>query len=167
MGPFGSARAGHLLVPADRISDAVAALVAAGAVPATADAFDVARVEAGAPLLGAELDDRVLPNEAGLSSSAVAWTKGCYLGQEPVVMAKHRGHPPTLLCRLRIETEVLPARDAPLLLAGTVAGRVTTAVRVGHPGVTGLGFVRHGVAVVGAQLTLEDGAVVTVERAFE
>lgn len=167
VGPFGTDRAGHLLVPADRVSDAVAALVAAGAVPAAADAFDLARVEAGAPLWAAELDDRVLPNEAGLSSSAVAWSKGCYLGQEPVVMAKHRGHPPTLLCRLRIETEVLPARDAPLLQAGAVVGRVTTAVRVpGRPGVTALGFVRHGLAVATTALALEDGAPAAVETAF-
>ena len=83
-------------------------------------------------------------------------------------MAKHRGHPPTLLCRLRIETEVLPARDAPLLRAGTVVGRVTTAVRVpGRPGVTALGFVRHGLAVAATALALEDGTVVTVERRFE
>ncbi len=167
-GPFGADGAGHLLVPADRVSEAVAALAAAGAVTATGDAFDVARVQTGAPLWGAELDDRVLPNEAGLSQSAVAWTKGCYLGQEPVVMAKHRGHPPTLLCRLRIEGEVLPARDAPLHRAGAVVGRVTTAVRVpGRPGVTALGFVRHALAVAATALALADGAGAVVERVFE
>lgn len=166
---FGTTTAWHLLLPADRLTEVVAALLAHGVEPALCGraAFDLARVGAGAPLYGVELDDRVLPNEAGLSTSAVAWTKGCYLGQEPVVMAKHRGHPPTQLCRLRIDREFLLPPDAPLHRAGAVVGRVTTAVRVGRPGLTALGFVRHGLATIGGELALEGGERVTVERVFE
>ncbi len=168
-GAFGTTTAWHLLLPADRLAEVVAALLAHGIEPALCGraAFDLARVGAGAPLFGVELDDRVLPNEAGLSTTAVAWTKGCYLGQEPVVMAKHRGHPPTLLCRLRIDREFPLSPDAPLHEAGVVVGRVTTAVRVGRPGLTALGFVRHRSAAVGAELALDDGAAARVERVFE
>ena len=168
-GAFGATTAWHLLLPADRLGETVAALLehGVGAALCGRAAFDVARVGAGAPLFGAELDDRVLPNEAGLSASAVAWTKGCYLGQEPVVMAKHRGHPPTRLCRLRIDRELPLRPDAPLHQGGAVVGRVTTAVRVGRPGLTALGFVRHGLAAAGAELALEGGERVTVEQAFE
>jgi len=167
-GAFGDTTAWHLLLPADRLLEVTASLLAhGGAALCGRGAFDLARVGAGAPLFGAELDERVLPNEAGLATSAVAWTKGCYLGQEPVVMAKHRGHPPTHLCRLQIDRELLLPPDAPLHAGGVVVGRVTTAVRVGRPGLSALGFVRHGLAKVGAELTLGDGDAVRVERVFE
>ena len=42
------------------------------------------RIEAGTPRFGREIDDRVLPAEAGLVERAVSLTKGCYPGQEPI-----------------------------------------------------------------------------------
>src|SRR5581483_11456088 len=42
------------------------------------------RIEAGTPRYGAEIDDRVLPAEAGLDERAISFAKGCFPGQEPV-----------------------------------------------------------------------------------
>src|SRR5262249_10614387 len=42
------------------------------------------RILARPPAWGRELDDRVLPAEAGLEDRAISFTKGCYPGQEPV-----------------------------------------------------------------------------------
>jgi folate-binding protein YgfZ len=42
------------------------------------------RIEAGTPRYGYELDDRVLPAEAGLDKTHISFTKGCYPGQEPI-----------------------------------------------------------------------------------
>ena len=42
--------------------------------------------------LGREIDDRVLPAEAGLDERAISFTKGCYPGQEPVARLHYRGH---------------------------------------------------------------------------
>lgn len=150
-----------VVVPAEAAADVEAALLAAGAVPVDDAAFDAARVEALAPRFGAELDDRVLPNEAG-HFAAVSFTKGCYLGQEPVVMAKHRGRPPTLLVRGAAPGPAVPARDAPLRHAGVRAGRVTTAVARG-PDVAALAFVRTDLAQAGVELALEDGRPFRVE----
>jgi len=154
---------GATLVAAPIAARAFAALVAAGATPAGEAALDVARVAALAPWFGAELDDRVLPNEAVLDA-AISWTKGCYLGQEPVVMARHRGRPPTTLVRVVWAAGDPPGRDAPLLDAGRRVGRVTTAVRAdaGRPGGAGLAYVRTDLARVGVVLTLEDGRAVEV-----
>src|SRR5581483_6574257 len=49
------------------------------------------RIEAGTPRFGRELDDRVLPAEAGLDERAVSFTKGCYPGQEPIARQHYRG----------------------------------------------------------------------------
>ena len=125
-------------------------------------AFHALRVEAGAPWFGAEIDDRILPNEAGLDAS-ISWTKGCYLGQEPVVMAKHRGHPPARLVRLEADGRDVPVRDAPLSDGGKAVGRVTTAVRTADgTRIRAMGFVRWDLALSGRTLGLEDGRVAVV-----
>jgi folate-binding protein YgfZ len=126
--------------------------------PGDDEAFDVARIETGVAAWGAEIDERVMPNEAGLED-AVSWTKGCYLGQEPVVMARHRGHPPSLLVRLSVSGDDVPARETALLDGDRRVGRVTTAGRGAVVfGVVALGFVRHADARVGATFALDRGA---------
>ena len=48
------------------------------------DELERARIEAGVPAWGRELDDAILPAEAGLDETHISFTKGCYPGQEPV-----------------------------------------------------------------------------------
>src|SRR5271154_663543 len=50
------------------------------------------RILARTPRWGFELDDTVLPAEAGLDERAVSFTKGCFPGQEPVARLRNRGH---------------------------------------------------------------------------
>jgi folate-binding protein YgfZ len=84
---------------------------------------------------GKELDDAVLPAEAGLDETHVSFTKGCYPGQEPIARLHYRGRPNR---RLR----VLEVADASLgdeiVLGEKTVGRVTSAV----PG-RALGYVRR------------------------
>jgi tRNA-modifying protein YgfZ len=70
-----------------------AALIAAGAVPAGEDAAEVRRVETGRPRYGVDLNDTVIPQEAGLNDRAVSFEKGCYVGQETVARLHFRGKP--------------------------------------------------------------------------
>lgn len=58
---------------------------------AAGEAYEAARVEAGFPRHGAELDERTIPAEAGLVTVAVSFTKGCYTGQELVARIDARG----------------------------------------------------------------------------
>lgn len=62
-------------------------------VPQLADAaWHAARIAAGQPLMGAELDERTIPAEAELLGPAVSLTKGCYTGQELVARLDARGN---------------------------------------------------------------------------
>ena len=71
------------------------------------------RIEAGTPLCGRELDDRVLPAEAGLDERAISFTKGCYPGQEPIARQHYRGK---VNRRLRVlEVDGTPAPETPVV----------------------------------------------------
>jgi folate-binding protein YgfZ len=149
--PFGRIPAAEVLLPDARVLP----LSAIPATPAGEDLLERARVEQGVPAFGAELDERVLPNEARLED-ALSWTKGCYPGQEPVVMAKHRGRPPNLLVKLAFGAPTPPPVGATLLADGRPVGRVTTAL-LGAAGPIGLGYVRHALASARPLLTVEGG----------
>lgn len=110
------------------------------------DELERLRILAGTPRFGREIDDRVLPAEAGLDERAISFTKGCYPGQEPVARLHHRGHPNRGLRVLALEGDELPARDAELVLDGKAVGRVTSAARDAEHGVVALAYVRREVA---------------------
>ena len=101
--------------------------------PADGD-LERARIEAGVPAWGKELDDSILPAEAGLDETHVSFTKGCYPGQEPIARLRHRGKANRRLRVLEVE-EATPGDE--IRYGGKAVGRVTSAV----PGVA-LGYVR-------------------------
>ena len=86
--------------------------------------LEALRIEARTPAWGKELDDSILPAEAGLETTHISFTKGCYPGQEPVARLHHRGHPNRGLRVLDIDAE--PGDE--LVYEGKVVGRVTSAV---------------------------------------
>ncbi len=124
-----------------------------------ADAWERFRVEAGLPEWGTEIDDRVLPAEAGLTDTHVSFTKGCYPGQEPVARLHYRGHPNRTLRRLELESSERPPADAQLVLNGKTVGRLTSAVERGDRTLLALGYVRTEVPT-DAELELVDGTPV-------
>lgn len=93
-----------------------------------AEELERLRILAATPAWGRELDERVLPAEAGLEERAISFTKGCYPGQEPVARLHYRGHPNRGLRTLEFAGDDLPVYDAELTLDGKVVGRVTSAV---------------------------------------
>ena len=106
------------------------------------DELERLRILALTPRYGHELDDRVLPAEAGLEERAISFTKGCYPGQEPVARLHYRGHPNRGLRVLALEGSEPPAYDAELTLDGKRIGRITSAV-VDGDGVLALAYVRR------------------------
>jgi folate-binding protein YgfZ len=97
--------------------------------------LEALRIEAGTPAWRKELDETILPAEAGLDETHVSFTKGCYPGQEPIARLHYRGHPNR---RLRV-LDVAHAKPGDEILLGEKAvGRVTSAV----PG-RALGYVRR------------------------
>ncbi|MGH2971745.1 MAG: YgfZ/GcvT domain-containing protein [Gaiellaceae bacterium] len=65
----------------------------AGLEPTISDEeLELRRIEAGVPRWGRELDEAILPAEAGLDETHVSFSKGCYPGQEPIARLHYRGH---------------------------------------------------------------------------
>lgn len=54
--------------------------------------LELRRIEAGVPRWGHEIDDKILPAEAGLDATHISFSKGCYPGQEPIARLHYRGH---------------------------------------------------------------------------
>src|SRR5919197_6077456 len=85
------------------------------------------RIEAATPRYGREIDDRVLPAEAGLDERAVSFTKGCYPGQEPIARQHYRGKVNRRLRVLELPGDP-PAPETPVVWGEKEVGRVTSAV---------------------------------------
>lgn len=133
-----------------------------GGTPIGEQELERLRIRAGTPRWGKELDDRVLPAEAGLDARAISFTKGCYPGQEPVARLHYRGHPNRALRLLAIAEGDLPGRDAPLFLEAKEVGRVTSSAPDAAHAIVALGFVRREVPA-GATLSLADGRAVCAD----
>jgi folate-binding protein YgfZ len=110
------------------------------------DDLERRRIEARVPRWGRELDDRVLPAEAGLTETHVSFTKGCYPGQEPIARLHYRGKTNRRLALLEVVGAPIP--DTEVLHGEKVVGRVTSSV----DGLA-LGYVRTDVPA-GSELTV-------------
>ncbi|HEX8101172.1 MAG TPA: glycine cleavage T C-terminal barrel domain-containing protein [Solirubrobacteraceae bacterium] len=130
-----------VLCLADDTPAIVAALREAGATPVSEAAAEIVRVERGRPRYGAELDDSVIPQEAGLNERAVSFTKGCYVGQETVARLHYRGKPNRHLRGLRLSGPAEPGEE--LRLGEKVVGRLATVVDSPARGPLALALVRR------------------------
>ena len=98
-----------------------------GGIEPTVEAGDLerARIEAGVPAWGKELDETILPAEAGLDETHISFTKGCYPGQEPIARLHNRGH---VNRRLRVLAVEAASPGDEVSHEGKTVGRVTSAV---------------------------------------
>jgi folate-binding protein YgfZ len=136
----------------ETLGEALAELGAAGV---SEPAAEIVRVERGRPRYGVDLDETVIPQEAGLNERAVSFTKGCYVGQETVARLYYRGKPNRHLRGVRSEDPMVAGDE--LHLEGRLVGRLTSAVTSPHLGHIGLALVRRE-AQPGSRVTLgEDG----------
>ena len=108
---------------------------------ATDEELERLRILARSPRFGAELNDRVLPAEAGVEERMISFTKGCYPGQEPVARLHYRGHANRGLRVLTFEAAVEP--DTELEHDGKAVGRVTSVAPDGEGGFVALAYVRR------------------------
>ena len=130
-----------LIAPAGDAERLRAALLEAGAGEVGPDAAEILRVEAGVPRFGAEMGSETMPAEAGIVEAAVSFTKGCYIGQEPVARLHYKGRPNRHLRGLRLGAPAEP--DSPLFLGGKEVGRVGTACVSPAHGSIALAIVRR------------------------
>ena len=120
-------------------TDAVRAALDAPDVPEAA--AEIVRVESGRPRYGVDLDDGVIPQEAGLNERAVSFSKGCYVGQETVARLFYRGKPNRHLRGLRLSGDAAPGDE--LRLGEKVVGKLASVVVSPTHGPIALALVRR------------------------
>ena len=122
-------------IPNDELGEPGTELIDSDLEPTlSVDEVERLRIEAARPAWGKELDDSILPAEAGLDETHVSFTKGCYPGQEPIARLHYRGKVNRSLRALEVEG-AQPGEE--IHYGEKVVGRVTSAVRD-----RALGFVR-------------------------
>lgn len=146
-----------------------AALLGAGAREVEEQAAEIVRVELGVPRYGIDLDDAVIPQEAGLNERAVSFTKGCYVGQETVARLHYKGKPNRHLRGLQLPPEpfAITETGTELRLGDRAVGRVGSVVISPRLGRIGVALLRRE-AQPGSTVTIaDDGATaVVVELPF-
>ncbi len=132
-------------------------LTGAGAKPAGLDAFEVLRVEAGTPVYGIDIDENRFAFDVGRTAQAISYAKGCYLGQEPIVMARDRaGHAPRTLTGLKLAGAEPAPRGAKVFRGNEEVGWVTSSVSSPKLGCTiALAYLRYGHAGPGIAVEVE------------
>jgi len=93
------------------------------------EALEAWRIVRGVARFGVDLGEDSLPQEAGLDH-AVAYQKGCFLGQEAVARVRNLGHPPFVV--------LVGGADGPVAAGegvtadGQTVGTVTSATPIDH-----------------------------------
>ncbi len=126
----------------ERLRDAA---LAQGARMAGSAAVEAARVEAGRPLCGVDMDESTLPQEANLEAlNAISYTKGCYTGQEIVARLHFRGHVNKRVVGLRVDGSAVPAAGTPVLGSeGKEVGDIRSSVMSPRFGPIALAMIRR------------------------
>jgi folate-binding protein YgfZ len=151
-----------VLPEAARSAEVRVALLAAGAVETPEAVAEIVRVEHGRPRYGIDLDESVMPAEAGIVERAVSFTKGCYVGQETVARLHWKGKPNRHLRELKLSAPV--TSGSVVTVAGEdgaearEVGRVGSAVVSPSAGPIALAILRREVAP-GDQVLVGEQAV--------
>lgn len=119
-----------------------------------------ARLAAGVAAIPGEFGPADLPQEAGLETVAISFTKGCYLGQEVMARLHAMGQVRRRLVRVAgMGEEAVPAVGAGLHQGAKRVGEVRAAVADGRGGWLGLAMVNLlGLDVGGGLAFAVDGA---------
>jgi len=130
--------------------------LAAGVVEVGEEAAEIVRIESGTPRFGADMSAETMPAEAGIVDAAVSFTKGCYIGQEPVARLHYKGRPNRQLRGLELSA---PAEaGAELRLGDRTVGRIGSSCVSPARGPIALAIVRRE-AEPGAELAVGEAGV--------
>jgi folate-binding protein YgfZ len=141
----------------------LAAVRAQGGEPIGMDALNALRLEAAIPWFPADFNDAMIPQEAAVEGTHIAWNKGCYTGQEIVERVRSRGHVNRKRVRLKFSTMTPPALGTKLRANGMEIGYITSAAFSPAKGTAaGMGYVRREQFAPGSRVEFDGGAA-TVE----
>jgi folate-binding protein YgfZ len=132
-----------IICPSEAKASVAQLLINRGARRALPEVLDVARVEAGRPAWGRDIDDTTLTQEANLDElQAISYEKGCYTGQETVARVHFRGHVNRFLRGLVLERDDVPS-GAALWSSDKQVGDIRSVVISPRLGPIALGMVRR------------------------
>jgi tRNA-modifying protein YgfZ len=158
----GDVPAFDLIVPATGCEQVRAAAHDAGAPAGDPAAWDLARLRAGRPAWGVDMDDTTLAQEAEMDRwQAISYEKGCYTGQETVARVHFRGHVNRTLRRVSTHPGLVPHGAELLDGSGAVMGTMRSGRTAPDGSHLGLALVRREITAP-AHLSTADGAVVAV-----
>jgi folate-binding protein YgfZ len=129
-------------------------------------ALSAQRLVQGVPWFGYDFGEKQIPHEAGLESSHISYTKGCYTGQEIVERVRSRGQVNRRRVELLFAGDSVPESGAELTVDGKAVGYVTRAARSYFPAcVLGMGYLGKEHRSVGAKVQWSEGTATVVEFA--
>jgi aminomethyltransferase len=129
-------------------------------------ALSAQRLAQGVPWFGYDFGDKQIPHEAGLESSHISYTKGCYTGQEIVERVRSRGQVNRRRVELLFAGDGVPENGAELTVEGKAVGYVTRAARSWYPpGVLGMGYLSKEHRGIAAKVQWSGGDATVVEFA--
>jgi folate-binding protein YgfZ len=154
-----------LYVPAEGLGmvfdKTVAAARVRGGGPTGWQAAEVARIEAGIPRFGVDMDESNLAPEAGLDTHAISYSKGCYIGQEVIARIRTYGQVTKALRGLALPADLaaLPVRGDQIIREGREVGKITSAIHSPAIGKNiALGYVRKECNAPGTELRVKTAA---------
>lgn len=150
-----------LLVPLAQRAAVQQTLMQAGARLAEQGEVHALRIAAGFPIYGLDITEDNLAQEVGRTELAISFTKGCYLGQEPIARIDAMGHVNRQLCRLELSSGPLPDPGTPILDKpapdGKPIGTITSSAWKWHGDdkPLALAYLRSGFARVGSEVIVD------------
>lgn len=150
----------HLCLPLEGLEKRWEGLFSAGDAfglqPFGQSALEVLRIEAGKLRYGIDIDEHIIPIEAGLEKEAISYTKGCYPGQEVMARIQTYGHVNKHLMGLTIEGSALPKREDKVFQGEKEFGWITSAAWSPAAGkVIAMGYLRPQIAIPGTEVEVE------------
>jgi len=134
---------------------ALRATLLKSAQPVSAESVEIARLEAGIPLFGKDVNERTLPPEIGPDFVArhISYTKGCYTGQEVLMRIHSRGHTNKTWVGLLLDEMAQPG-DKVSEAERAEAGVVTSVARSPKFGPIAAAMVRNEAVAEGTEITV-------------
>jgi len=150
----------HLFLPLEGLEKLWERLFSVGAAfglqPFGQSALEILRIEAGKLRYGIDIDEHIIPIEAGLEKEAISYTKGCYPGQEVMARIQTYGHVNKHLMGLTIEGADLPKREDKVFQGDKELGWITSATWSPAAGkVIAMGYLRPQIAIPGTEVEVE------------
>ena len=144
------------------------ALVRAGAVAVSEQAWELIGIASGMPRDGADIRERDLPQDTE-QLRALNFNKGCYIGQEIVERIRSRGNVHRTFTGFEFQSERLPEPGAKVSANGKEVGEITSVAVLPYSDRerrVGLGYIRREAAEAGAAIVAGESAGVVAKLPF-